>query len=95
MGWWARFKGWIKGIDFSEIDAVLRLVVGSCGYLPTIKTVIAIFASGNPALITSAAVASSICDALKRAHTASSLYGDGSGPVAEVEGIVIQGGFVK
>ena len=69
-------------------DAVL-----ACSFLPTAATVANILAAGNPILVTAEAVAQAICAAITPTKTTAKLRGNMVLP--EVNGVVIQGSWVK
>jgi hypothetical protein len=89
---WRWLKSWFQSVDFSKVDSVLKESAIVCGYLPTINTVIAILALGNPALGTASAVAGAICRAL---HGPQTLVGGPEGrPKPQIEGVVVEGSYI-
>ncbi len=73
-----------------NVSATQNLAVTICGFLPTIETVAAIFATGNPLLQTASAVAQAICSAVVPPKSARL-----RAVVPQVNGITIQGQFVN
>jgi hypothetical protein len=92
--WFSKIASWFTGPEFDEdIEKIRLATVRVCGFLPTVGTVANILAAGNPALMGATAIAGAICAALTRKKSMAALYGDGG--VATVEGIVIEGEWVK
>lgn len=73
------------------IAQVRQAAVATCGFLPTIETVAAIIAAGNPTVVIAGTVASAICSAV----TASTPLARRRGVLPTVNGVVIHGRFVR
>ena len=92
---WGRLKAWWHNIDLGKtVQAVQLATLNSCNYLPMATSVAAVILAGNPAVVTAASVSSAICAALKKAKAAGTLLGGAPMPI-EVEGVIIEGDFVK
>lgn len=89
---WNWIKRLFSSVDFSKVDDVLKKSAEVCGYLPTIQTVLNILAIGNPALSTASGIATAICSALHGPRP-QTLTGERSKP--EIEGVTIEGSFIK
>jgi hypothetical protein len=109
MNWFSSALSWVLGIfgsppisgDPTKVAQIQAKVVKACGFLPMAETVAAILAQGNPAVITVAAVASSICKVVSKVPTPIAAMGlmstgDVEDPpvYGEVNGVPIQGVFV-
>lgn len=95
MSWWKTLLSWV-GWGSTELDGqvskVQVLTVKLCKFLPTASSVAAILTANNPAVVGVSAVATAICGAVtRRSH---SLLGDAA-PKPEVNGIVVEGEYVK
>lgn len=65
MSWINRLLAWLSSEQFDDdVHKVQVAVVRSCRFLPTAATVANIFAAGNPAVVTTTAVAAAICAAV-------------------------------
>lgn len=83
-------------IDLTQLIANTQAdAVTACSFMPDVATISAIFATGNPALQTGAAIASAICAAVAP-HAAGALTAmDNSVPGAKVAGVPVKGVWVK
>jgi hypothetical protein len=76
------------------IEQARQAAVAVCGFLPTVDTVAAILAAGNPIYLTASGIANGICEAVKSIPAPDKLAGRRrAAPV--VAGVVIHGRFVK
>ncbi len=109
MNWLSSALSWVLGLfgsppitgDPTKVAQIQAQVVKACGFLPMAETVVAILAQGNPAVLTVAAVATSICRVVSKVPTPIATMGlmsigDVEDPpvYGEVNGVPVQGVFV-
>ncbi len=80
------------GGNVNVIEQVRQAAVAVCGFLPTVETVAAILASGNPIVATASGIANAICDAVTHLPPMTARRG---APAPSVAGVVIHGKFVR
>ena len=75
------------------VEQVRQVAVATCGFLPTVATVVDIIAAGNPLISGASAIASAICAAVNSIPPRTA--GRRGGAVPTVAGVVVHGRFVR